>query len=127
METTMNNLFQQVLNKSIAEHNAKESEKERKLKEFLDDMKVIKKNLDDAFRGTCVRVEMGMFGQQDPKYTTIRVLTPYGNFSGIMSNKAVWRCMGWQGEDKDFRRDGAPMTYERLFEVVARHIANEGK
>lgn len=127
METTMGNLFQQALNKSIAEHNAKEAEKERALKAFLDDLKVIKKNLDDAFRGTCVCVEMGMFGVQEPRCTTIRVYTPYYVYGGITSNKAVYHCVEWEGENKDFRWGGTPMTYESFFELVAKNIASKGR
>lgn len=128
METTMNNLFKASLNKAVASENEKRNENARKLAEFLDDMKVIKKNLEDAFVGTPISVQMGMFGVPEPKYTTIRISSPYGFFQGITSNKAVYHCgscSNWELEDKDIRVEGVPYTYEEFFNLIAKKFAQK--
>ena len=128
METTMNNLFKASLNKAVATVNEVRNENARKLAEILDDLKVIKKNLEDAFVGTPISVEMGMFGVPEPQYTTIRICSPYGCVSSISSNKAVYQSGNiafWMMENKDIRVNGVPYTYEEFFNMIAKKFAEK--
>lgn len=121
METTFNNIFKNALNNAVEEKNRIDYEKAEALKIFLDDMNHIKKNLESAFIGTPIRVEMGMFGVPNPVFTTIRICWSKGNISSICANSCPSHYGGWVNTtyEKDIRVGGKPMTYDELFDRVA--------
>lgn len=121
METTFNNIFNSAFesaqNKKAEELRAKKMQMDK----FLKDMEFIKKNLESAFINTPIKVVMGMFGVQEPQYTSINIDMPKGRIGSICANSCPWHCVNWdtKHEEKDLRLNGVPMTYKELIEWVA--------
>lgn len=122
METTLNNIFKRALNNAVEDKILKEIEEEKRKAIFIEDMNLIKKNLESAFIGTPIRVEMGMYGVQELCYMTIRIVLPKGWITGITSNSALYHGVDWVetiAGEKDLRVNGKPMTYDELINKVA--------
>lgn len=121
METTFNNIFKSALNTEIEKKARDEREKAQQVGRFLSDMAVIKKNLESAFIGTPIRVEMGMFGVNNPVYTTIHIRWDKDSVGSICANSCPYHCTNWDTkmEEKDLRLNGVPYTYDELIKWVA--------
>lgn len=128
METTFNNIFNSALESALKKaEEQKAKERKMQIKTFLKDMEVIKKNLESAFINTPIKVVMGMFGVQEPQYTTIYVKTPKKRIGSIVANSCPYHCGNWSTtlEEKDLRLDGIPLTYDKLIELVAIQFSKE--